>query len=66
VFHVSQLKLSVPKYTPVFREIHVVPDLAAFTSVPERILKSRFVHAGNAAATQVLIKWNGLDDDQAT
>jgi hypothetical protein len=66
VFHVSQLKPFVPKYTPVFREMPAVPDLASFTSLPERILDRRLVRAGNAAATQVLIKWSGLGEEQAT
>jgi hypothetical protein len=66
VFHVSQLKPFVPKYTPVFRKMPAVPDLASFTSVPERTLDRRLVHAGNATATQVLIKWSGLEEEHAT
>jgi hypothetical protein len=66
VFHVSQLKPFTPRYTPVFGEFPTVPDLAIATSFPECILDRRMVHAGNAAAVQVLIKWHGLEAEQAT
>lgn len=66
VFHVSELKPFIPKYTPVFDELPSVPDLAAAAIEPEDILERRLVRSGNAAATQVLIKWRGLIKEQAT
>jgi hypothetical protein len=66
VFHVSQLKPFIPKYTPVFSEMPTVPDLAAAAIEPEDILERRMVRSGNTTATQVLIKWRGLDVAQAT
>jgi hypothetical protein len=66
VFHVSQLKPFVPKYTPVFSELPAVPDLAAAAVEPEEILERRMVRSGNTAATQIRVKWSGLDDAHAT
>jgi hypothetical protein len=66
VFHVSQLKPFIPKYTPVFSDLPAIPDLAAATVEPEAILERRMVRSGNAAATQILIKWRGLDAVHAT
>jgi hypothetical protein len=66
VFHVSQLKPFVPKYTPVFRELSAIPDLAAAAIEPDEILERRVVRSGNVAATQILIKWRGLDANHAT
>jgi hypothetical protein len=66
VFHVSPLKPFIPKYTPVFSDLPAIPDLAAATVEPEAILERRMVRLGNAAATQILIKWRGLDAVHAT
>jgi hypothetical protein len=66
VFHVSQLKPFVPKYTPVFSELPAVPDLAAAAVEPEAILERRMVRSGNSAATQIHVRWSGLDEAQAT
>jgi hypothetical protein len=66
VFHVSQLKPFVPKYTPVFSELPTVPDLAAAAVEPEAILERRMVRSGNSAATQIRVGWSGLDEAQAT
>jgi hypothetical protein len=66
VFHVSQLKPFVPKYTPVFSELPAIPDLAAAAVEPEDILERRMVRSGNTAATQIRVKWSGLDDAHAT
>jgi hypothetical protein len=66
VFHISQLKPFVPKYTPVFRELPAIPDLAAAAIEPDEILERRMVRSGNVAATQILIKWRGLDANHAT
>jgi hypothetical protein len=66
VFHVSQLKPFVPKYTPVFRELSAIPDLAVAAIEPDEILERRMVCSGNVAATQILIKRRGLDADHAS
>jgi hypothetical protein len=66
VFHVSQLKPFTPSYTPVFSELPKIPDLGTMKSIPERIIDRRMVRAGNTTAVQVLIKWQGLDTEQAT
>lgn len=66
VFHISQLKEHRPDYTPVFSELPNLPTLDLKDTVPERILDRRMVKKGNAAITQVLIKWTQLPEDSAT
>jgi hypothetical protein len=66
VFHVSQLKPFTASYTPVFSELPKPPDLSSVTVVPETILQRRMVRAGTTAGVQVLVKWQGLPEGQAT
>uniref|UniRef100_A0A0A8ZMG0 Uncharacterized protein n=1 Tax=Arundo donax TaxID=35708 RepID=A0A0A8ZMG0_ARUDO len=66
VFHVSQLKPSVPDYTPVYAEIPVLPNVEAADIQPEAILDRRLVKKGDSAVTQVLIQWTGLPAAMAT
>jgi hypothetical protein len=66
VFHVSQLKPFTPKYSPVYSELPIVPDLAAAAIEPEEILERRMVRSANTTATQILVKWRGLEAVQAT
>lgn len=66
VFHISQLKEHRPDYTPVFSELPNLPTLDLKDTVPERILDRRMVKKGNAAITQVLIKWTQLPEESAT
>jgi hypothetical protein len=66
VFHVSQLKLFTPDYTPVFSTLPVLTDLQATEAVPEQILQRHLVKKGNAAVSQVLVTWSGLPTTSAT
>jgi hypothetical protein len=66
VFHISQLKPFIPKYTPVFHEFPSVADLTLTSAIPEEILQRRIVRQGNAAGVQILVKWQGLPVSQAT
>jgi hypothetical protein len=66
VFHVSQLKPFTANYSLVFSDLPSAPHFTAATPVPVTILQRRLVRKGNAAVTQVLIKWAHLPDDMAT
>jgi hypothetical protein len=66
VFHVSQLKPYTAQYTPVFNTLPVVPHLDVAELEPEVILERRLVKKGNAAITQVLVKWSQLPTEMAT
>jgi hypothetical protein len=66
VFHVSQLKPFTANYSLVFSDLPSAPHFTAATPVPVTILQRRLVRKGNAAATQVLMKWAHLPDDMAT
>lgn len=66
VFHVSQLKPFTSNYTPVYQDFPPVPDLLTSSVEPESILDRRMVRDGYTAATQILVKWRGLDAEQAT
>lgn len=66
VFHVSQLKPFTANYTPVFQELPQATDLQTTDMLPEKILDRRMVRDGYSAATQILVKWQGLPDEQAT
>ncbi|KAJ0565851.1 putative nucleotidyltransferase, Ribonuclease H [Helianthus annuus] len=61
-FHVSLLKKATGPPTTI---IHI-PKGHRFSLKPEKVLESRVVRRGNRAAGQVLIKWNGLPDSDAT
>ena len=66
MFHVSQLKPSVPDFTPVFDDVSVIPNLDTMDVFPELILDRRLVKKGSSAVTQVKIKWSGLPLQMAT
>jgi len=66
VFHISQLKLFHPDYTPVYQELPKVKDLSIVDSTPEMILERRLVKKGNVAVPQVKVKWTHLPEDAAT
>jgi hypothetical protein len=66
VFHVSQLKPFTPDFTPVFSALPSVPQLDLHELEPELILDRCLSKNGNAAVTQVLIKWTSLPNDLVT
>lgn len=66
VFHVSQLKPFTANYTPVFQDLPSAPDLLTSSATPEAILDRRMVRHGYTSATQILVKWHGMDAAQAT
>jgi hypothetical protein len=66
VFHVSQLKPFVPKYTLVFDPLPQPLVLDKATLAPVEILDRRMVKKGNAATVQVLIRWSGMPSLCAT
>jgi hypothetical protein len=66
VFHVSQLKAYTPDHTLVFSELPAAPQLDLADLKPESVLDRRLTKKGNAAVTQVLIKWNSLPAELAT
>ena len=66
VFHVSQLKSSIPDFTPVFADVTAIPHLDTLEVIPELILDRRLVKKGDSAITQVHIKWSGLPVTMAT
>ena len=51
MFHVSQLKSSVPDYTPVFDDLAVIPNLDDMDVFPEFITDRRLVKKGNSTVT---------------
>jgi hypothetical protein len=61
VFHISQLKPFIPKYSLVFTQLPVA-DLQSELMVPECILERRMVKKDNAAVVQVLAKWSALPE----
>jgi hypothetical protein len=64
VFHVSQLKPFVPRYTPVFRNLPAMVDLENVE--PGKVLDRRLVKKGNATITQVMVRWTDPSLDPAT
>ena len=66
VFHISQLKLFHPDYTPMYQELPKVKDLSIVDSTPEMILERSLVKKGNVAVPQVKVKWTHLPEDAAT
>jgi hypothetical protein len=65
VFHISQLKPFIPKYSLVFTQLPVA-DLQSELMVPECILERRMVKKDNAAVVQVLVKWSAFPATEAT
>ena len=65
VFHVSQLKSFVPKYTLVFDPLPqpLVLDKATLALVE---ILDRCMQKGNVAIVQVLIRWSGMPSLCAT
>jgi hypothetical protein len=66
VFHVSQVKEYRADHTPVFKDLPNLPTLGTMDIKPEKILERRMVKKGNAAISQVLVKWCKLPEDTAT
>jgi hypothetical protein len=66
VFHVSQLKPYTTDYTPKFTPLCDPPQLDLHDLEPELILDRRLSKKGNAAITQVLVKWTRLPTEMAT
>lgn len=66
VFHVSQLKPFIPKYTPVFSELPAAADKFTDELKPVKILERRLVKKGNHAISQVLVQWSQLPDHATT
>ena len=66
VFHISQLKEFRQDFTPVFSDLTTLPVLDGMDTRPEHILERRMVKKGNAAITQVRVKWTQLPEDAAT
>jgi len=66
VFHISQLKSSVPDFSPVFSELLVTTNIEATTIVPEVIIERRLVKKGATAVPEVLVKWSGHPPTSAT
>lgn len=64
VFHVSQLKPFVPRYTPVFRNLPAMVDLENVEL--GKVLDRRLVKKGNATITQVMVRWTHPSLDLAT
>jgi hypothetical protein len=60
VFHVSQLKSFTPDYTPIFADLPTPHQLDLCELEPELRLDRRLTKKGNAAITQILVKWNSL------
>ena len=65
-FHVSQLKPFHPDFTPVYSTLPSSVDLHIVELDPEQVLERRLVKKGNAAISQVLIKWTRLPAASAT
>ena len=66
VFHVSQLKPFLAKYTPVFTTLPAPDTLQENAPQPEAILDRRMVKKGNAATVQILVQWSSLPVECAT
>jgi hypothetical protein len=58
--------LFTPDFTPVFSALPSVPQLDLHELEPELILDRCLSKNGNAAVTQVLIKWTSLPNDLVT
>jgi hypothetical protein len=63
VIHVSQLKKSIAKHTPVIKDL---PVEAPALQVPEHILARRVRRLGATNRKEVLVRWSGLTDSLAT
>jgi hypothetical protein len=66
VFHVSQIKPFVPSNVLVFHKLPKMLDLGQGDLEPVEILDRRLVKKGNAAVTQILLRWSGMSPDCAT
>lgn len=66
VFHVSQLKQSVPSAVPVFSDLPDTVALDVENLLPTEILDRRMVKKGNAAVVQVQVRWGSLSPHLAT
>jgi hypothetical protein len=66
VFHVSQLKSFTRDHIPVFSELPTTPQLNLAELEPEQIIDKRLIKKGNAAVTQILVKWTSLPVELAT
>jgi hypothetical protein len=66
VLHVSQLKPFNANYCLVFTDLADPPQLDLANLQPELILDRRLSKKGNAAVTQVLVRWSSLLANMAT
>lgn len=66
VFHISQLKPFVPKYTAESTELPILVSLDVADLMPEEILESRLIKKGNKTYLQVRIKWSNLPASSST
>ncbi|KAJ4784848.1 polyprotein [Rhynchospora pubera] len=67
VFHVSQLKGRIGKGEAVATTVPVIdPELQTLVHQPEAILSRRMVKMGNAYEPQILVKWQGQLEENAT
>lgn len=60
------MKPFVPSHIPVFAELPTTVQLDISALEPSEILDRRLVKKGNAALTQVLIRWGELPAECAT
>ena len=63
VFHVSQLKRSVPQNVTMATQLPMPPTAP---SIPVAILDRKMVKRGNRAVTKVLIQWSDRSPEEAT
>jgi hypothetical protein len=65
IFRVSQLKPFTANYAPVFSDLPKPPQLDLAELEYEAILQRRLSKKGNAAVTQLLVKWTTLPEAMA-
>jgi hypothetical protein len=63
VFHVSQLKPFMPKYTPVFSDISQLVDLSGRDVHPVQLLDHHLVRRGHKPVVQVQVASSELPND---
>ncbi|CAL9234357.1 unnamed protein product [Arabidopsis halleri] len=66
VFHVSLLKPHVGTVTPTTGELPPLRENGYLHLQPEKVIRRRDVAAGNKTRPELLIKWCGLSDEDAT